>query len=72
MARVKRRVEVGRGTGSGQGARRKCEMGDAKDGVAHEDVGTRMGSGTADRGRKGGASVLMACGASGLGLGGRA
>jgi hypothetical protein len=72
MARVKRREEGGRCTGSGQGARCECGRRDAKDGGANKDVGTKMGSGMADRGRRGGADVLMACGASGLGLGGRA
>ena len=69
MAHVKRREEGGRGMGSGQGVRCECGRRDAKDGSAHEDVGTRMGSRTAGRGRRGGAGVLMACGASGLGVG---
>ncbi len=56
--------EAARGGGPGYGERARCEVRkweeDAKDGGAHEDAGTRMGSGTAVRGQRGGAGVLMA------------
>ena len=50
----------------------ECRRKDVRDGGAHEDVGTRSGNKKADRGRQDGAGVLMACGASGFEIGGRA
>ena len=45
--RVKRREEGDQGSGSGRGARYEYGRRDARDGGAHEGVGTRTGAGDA-------------------------